>query len=37
METAPLAERLHRASFFAATSAAGAPNEDTAGDGGGEA
>ena len=36
METAPLAERLHRASFFAAISAAGAPVEDTAGDGGGE-
>ena len=36
METAPLAERLHRASFSAAISAAGAPNEDTAGDGGGE-
>ena len=36
METAPLAERLHRASFSAAISAAGAPNEDTARDGGGE-
>ena len=36
METAPLAERLHRASFSAAISAAGAPVEDTAGDGGGE-
>ena len=36
METAALAERLHRASFSAAISAAGAPNEDTAGDGGGE-
>ena len=36
METAPLAERLHRASFSAAISAASAPVEDTAGDGGGE-
>ena len=36
METAPLAERLHSARFSAAISAAGAPVEDTAGDGGGE-